>query len=957
MTMNEYFYQIIVPNENMVRVRKLTPQSTDPEQTTGKLNLTKINDKIREIIKAPANLEGQKITKVGEALFEALFDGQLREDFLAYYQEIVKKKQQILEVILEINEEAMPEVVAYPWELMCLPQKYNQGEIYFATDRKLTFYRCRYQLEESKKLSIKINQGEQLKIALVVSKPTGDSQLSNVEYQEVQQYLKLVDSQQEQVKFLSVMDSLNFYSIVERLEAEKPDIFHFIGHGQLVEKEGEEVGQVAFVNEFGEADWKDARMFGQLFSGHTPKIVILQACETGRQSETNAFSSVASRLMLQGIPIVVAMQYKVSNQTAITFVKEFYSKVIEGNSVEMAVQKARFKLGTENRYEQRDFAIPVVYMNALDGYLFTSEPNSVPIDDPNQHEEVPVPSNPLWDRFKELGIIKVALVAISSISISFFIWQIILLFFEIPPVNDRPILVNPKLLEERKKSLKTDENNPLDIDLSSLYKDPDTNQEMENTSLEIKISKPEDQYGKEHGKVKIGSMEDDICESTDKEIEYDKYVNFNPEKSCIQYEPTKTYFDDIRRNSGTDEVRKVGLDYTISDQGTQQQLSVIDHPEKLIIDVKLINDPPECEKIEKIVLQVDSSDTLIPLECQDSDSEKFRIEFDQENKPDWIFIKVVGKNQYKLEIFPDYNYLGDHTFYLVAKDDRKESEQFAVNAVNIEVQRKVQRKGQTYIDDPKNNYLLKDTTDEDYRIYREWTWNQETRGQCYSPNMYTYLNDYRTNGGEPNSGEQIKRLECADKVTYYSIVERLGYPPLTILEAPQIGGLECKDLKIINYYWDKNTNERFSLQLQKDFLRKKIEENNRKLENIDYVNWAGELGWLWLGKQSKWEQEQQDWNNYEKWFDDSKRSCEERYDNEKCIISYANKIYDKLGEEEIQLPLGGMFTAYSYDAELYPLTLAEVKAHAKSLLKCKLTKNDIKYEYDYESEQWNKTSN
>ncbi|MGK7922888.1 MAG: hypothetical protein AB4080_23090, partial [Trichodesmium sp.] len=76
-------------------------------------------------------------------------------------------------------------------------------------------------------------------------------------------------------------------------------------------------------------------------------------------------------------PIVVAMQYKVSNQTAITFVKEFYSKVIEGNSVEMAVQKARFKLGTENRYEQRDFAIPVVYMNALDGYLFTSEVNSV----------------------------------------------------------------------------------------------------------------------------------------------------------------------------------------------------------------------------------------------------------------------------------------------------------------------------------------------------------------------------------------------------------------------------------------------------------------------------------------------------------------------------------------------------------------------------------------------------
>lgn len=951
--MNEYFYQIIVPNDNMVRVRKLTPQSTDPEQTTGKLNLTKINDKIREIIKAPANLEAGKITKVGEALFEALFDGQLREDFLAYYQEIVKKKQQILEVILEINEEAMPEVVAYPWELMCLPQKYNQGEIYFATDRKLSFYRCRYQLEESKKLSIKINQGEQLKIALVVSKPTGDSQLSNVEYQEVQQYLKLVDSQQEQVKFMPVMDSLNFYSIVEKLEADKPDIFHFIGHGQLVEKEGEDVGQVAFVNEFGQADWKDARMFGQLFSGHMPKIVILQACETGRQSETNAFSGVASRLMQQGIPIVVAMQYKVSNQTAITFVKEFYSKVIEGNSVEMAVQKARFKLGTENRYEQRDFAIPVVYMNALDGYLFTSEPNSVPTNGTNPNNEVLVPSDILPDRFKKSGIIKVALVAISSISISFFILRIILPLFGIPPVNDPPILVNPELLEERKKSLKTNENNPLDIDLSSLYKDPDTNQEMENTSLVIKISKPEDQDGKEHGKVKIGSMEDDICESTDQEIEYDTYVNFNPDKSCIQYEPKKTYFDDIRRNSGND-VSKVELYYTISDQGKQQQKSVKDHPQELKIDVKLINDPPECENIEA-KLQVTPQCQDISLKCQDSDSEKFTIEFYQEKKPGWIFI-IHKKNKYKLNICPKYKNLeGDYRFDLVAKDDRKESEQFDVNI-------KVRRQGPTFIDDLDNNYLLRKTTDEDYKIYKEWEWVYG-RGKCYSgDNMSTYLNYYHTNGSEPNSDNQIKRLKCADKVTYYSIVERLGYPPLTILEAPQIGGLECKDLKIINYYWDKNTNGRFSLQLQKNFLHKKIKENNRKLENIDYVNWARELGWFWLGKQSKWEQEQQDWNAEIEWYVARQNSCEEPYDDEKCIISYANKIYNKLGEEKIQLPLGGMFTAYSYDIpeDGRPpdhLTLAEVKAHAESLLGCKLTKNDTEYEYELESGQWNKTSN
>ena len=369
-------YHICVPTTDLVKVKKWSTASTKPDiLPDGKFNQDKITSKIQEIIKNPANLKDQQIQKVGEALFEALFDKDLRENFLSFYTEIVKKKKQILQVILEINETAMPEVVAYPWELMCLPEKYNQGDIHFATDRKLSFFRCRYQLNDEAKLSIKINQEEPLKIALVVSKPTSDPQLNNVEYQEISKYLKSLDNQENNVKFLPLMDSVNFSQIVETLEEDTPDIFHFIGHGQLIEKNGEDIGQIAFVNNTGKADWKDAKMFSQLFSGHIPKIVILQACETGKQSETNAFSSVASRLMLQGIPVVIAMQYKVSNQTATSFVTEFYSQIIKGDSVEVAVQKSRFKLAIDNGYEKRDFAIPVIYMNASDGCLFSEKSN------------------------------------------------------------------------------------------------------------------------------------------------------------------------------------------------------------------------------------------------------------------------------------------------------------------------------------------------------------------------------------------------------------------------------------------------------------------------------------------------------------------------------------------------------------------------------------------------------
>ena len=100
--MNQCFCNVIVSNENTVKLIKFTPQLATKEQLIGKLNLDKINDKIREIIKAPTNLKGEQITKVGEALFEALFDAQLREYFLAYYQDILKQQDANLGIILEI---------------------------------------------------------------------------------------------------------------------------------------------------------------------------------------------------------------------------------------------------------------------------------------------------------------------------------------------------------------------------------------------------------------------------------------------------------------------------------------------------------------------------------------------------------------------------------------------------------------------------------------------------------------------------------------------------------------------------------------------------------------------------------------------------------------------------------------------------------------------------------------
>jgi len=367
---NSTIYHICIPNADSVTVKKWTPGQQTPNGATGSFNKDKLIETVTPLLENYRNFIDNpgNIKKLGDALFDALFDQDLRPDFFDSYQTIVKQNHQKLKIVLEINESAMPEVIAYPWEFMCIPEKYNKGDIWFATDRNLTFYRSRYSSLQEEPQYIQLEKEQKLKIALFVAKPTSrksetEPDLSNVEYYEIQNQLNQLSYQKARMELLSVNNPAISKTVPSVLETDKPDIFHFIGHGRLQEKKGE----LAFVKNSGEPDWKKAEDLSILFQKHHPKLVILQACNTGKESDLNAFSSVASRLMLQDIPIVIAMQFEVSNNTANIFMKTFYSEIANGKSVDTAMQEARFNVSEEKGYEKPDFAIPVIYMTALNG--------------------------------------------------------------------------------------------------------------------------------------------------------------------------------------------------------------------------------------------------------------------------------------------------------------------------------------------------------------------------------------------------------------------------------------------------------------------------------------------------------------------------------------------------------------------------------------------------------------
>lgn len=118
---------------------------------------------------------------------------------------------------------------------------------------------------------------------------------------------------------------------------------------------------------------------------------MLQACEGAMLSESQAFVGVASRVVQQNIPVVVAMQYEVSNATASRFACKFYKRLAQGAPVDIAVQEGRYAIAlSATQYRKRDFAAPVIFMRVQDGYLFKSEDNSTPL---NNIEKTPQPQN------------------------------------------------------------------------------------------------------------------------------------------------------------------------------------------------------------------------------------------------------------------------------------------------------------------------------------------------------------------------------------------------------------------------------------------------------------------------------------------------------------------------------------------------------------------------------------
>ena len=104
--------------------------------------------------------------------------------------------------------------------------------------------------------------------------------------------------------------------------------------------------------------------------GQGIRLAVLAGCNTGRRDGISVWSGIAPALVKAETPGVVANQYKITDKCAVAFSHQFYQALAGGLPIERAVTAGRIAAYNADK-TGRDWGVPVLYLRAADGQLFS----------------------------------------------------------------------------------------------------------------------------------------------------------------------------------------------------------------------------------------------------------------------------------------------------------------------------------------------------------------------------------------------------------------------------------------------------------------------------------------------------------------------------------------------------------------------------------------------------------
>jgi hypothetical protein len=304
----------------------------------------------------PSNATAVKdLTKeFGQRLYNQIFRDQVYGRLCASIDRCEAEDKR-LRIVLDVTQ--TPELADWPWEYL-----YDQSlDRFLSLSANTTVVRYLQTPQIARSLTIKLP----LAVLVMISSPRGYPEL---------------DVEQEWAKLEADLASLRREGLVElkRISATRDalfdalengvfHIFHFIGHGGFDKDEG---GFLILEDQNGEGDEIGGKGLGMLLHDHRSLcLVVLNSCEGARASLVQPFAGTAQAIVQEGVPAVVAMQFRITDAASLMFASRFYKAIASYYPVDAALAEARKEIFSQENYVE--WATPVLYMQSKDGHIFT----------------------------------------------------------------------------------------------------------------------------------------------------------------------------------------------------------------------------------------------------------------------------------------------------------------------------------------------------------------------------------------------------------------------------------------------------------------------------------------------------------------------------------------------------------------------------------------------------------
>ena len=311
--------------------------------------------RMRRNVRRIESPEMQAAKDFGSKLYKAVFSDEVQSALRSSLDQ-ARAQGSGLRIRLRLND--APELVDIPWEYLYNPSLNR----FLALSVNTPVVRYLELPEKILPLAVK----PPLRVLVMIANPK-DYPALDVE-SEWQNLKKAVsDLEAAGLLILERLEAATPVALQHRLRREDFHIFHFIGHGGF--DEGAQDGLLMLENENGLGRPLSGQYLGTILHDEDSlRLVVLNACEGARAGKNDPFAGAAQSLVQQGLPAVIAMQFEVSDQAAITFAHEFYAALADGYPVDAALSEARkviFSSGNEI-----EWGTPVLYLRASDGQIF-----------------------------------------------------------------------------------------------------------------------------------------------------------------------------------------------------------------------------------------------------------------------------------------------------------------------------------------------------------------------------------------------------------------------------------------------------------------------------------------------------------------------------------------------------------------------------------------------------------